>query len=102
MATKQAAKPAPSVRSIDDFRSAHDRSFIVPKKIKEALASLGADGWAYEGEFMKMAQISTTELGFYREKFEAHVVQLRGANHNGKRAWAGTKATADKMRKMLS
>lgn len=103
MTTKQAkVPPKPTGRSLDEFRAAHDKSFIVPRKLKAALASLGPGGWAYEAEFVKLAGVSHTELGAYRSQFEDHIVILKGTEHSGRRAWAGTKALAEKLRAMVS
>lgn len=95
---KQAAKQA--ARSIADFRAAHDTSYIVPTKIKAALAAMDG-GWLYEGEFVKLAGISLTQLGLFREQFEEHLVVLKGTTHGGRRAWASTKAVAKQMREMV-
>lgn len=85
-------------RSLDDFRAAHDKDFIVPAKIKEGLKALGG-GWEYEVAFAKLAGVSLTDLSSYRDAFSAHVVAVK---RDGKRAWAGTAATAEKMRGMVS
>lgn len=88
-------------RSLDEFRSSYDRSYIVPRKIKDALVKL-ADGWLREVDFAKLAGVSPTDLAAYRAEFEEdHVVALTGADR-GKRAWAGTKRVATKMREMVS
>lgn len=82
--------------SLQEFRAAHDKSFIVPQKIRAALKALG-DGWEYEAQFTRMAGISQTELGNYREQFSEHVVMVDRI----KRVWAGTKAAAAKLREMV-
>lgn len=87
----------PGGRSLNEFRETHDKNFIVPKKIKAALAALGG-GWEYEMAFAKMAGISLGDLSAYRSMFEEdHVVVIGGS----KRAWAGTKLAAEKMRAMV-
>lgn len=101
-ASKPKAEKAPkSGRSIADFRAAHDTSYIVPTKIKAALAAMDG-GWLYEGEFVKLAGISLTQLGLFREQFEEHLVLLKGTTHSGRRAWASTKALAKQMREMVA
>ena len=91
--------PAPtSGRSLSEFRSTFDRDTIFPKKIDAALTQLGKDGWAYEVEFAKLAGIGLAQLATYREAYAEHVVPL---NRDSKRAWAGSKAMAAKMREML-
>lgn len=86
-----------SGKSLADFRVTHDRSFIVPERIKDALKALG-DGWEYEMQFTKLAAVSSSELSSYRDQFSDYVVVLR---RDGKRAWAGSPATAQKMREMI-
>lgn len=83
-------------RSLNEFRETHDKSYIVPKKIRTALTALGS-GWDYEMPFAKLAGVSLGDLSAYRSMFEDHIVVVEKT----KRAWAGTKATADKMRAMV-
>lgn len=100
-----AKKTAPQLskgKSLEEFRSAHDKNYIVPRKIKEALAKLG-DGWEYESEFMKLAGLSTTDLVTFREQFEEYIVlvKVNGTSHR-KNVWAGTPAFASKLRNMVA
>lgn len=88
-----------SGKSLQDFRAEHDKSYIVPKKIKGALEKLG-DGWEYEVHFMRLAGISVTDLAAYRDQFEDHIVVVGG--RNTKRVWAGTTKLAAQMREMVS
>lgn len=87
-----------SGRTLNDFRAAHDKNFIVPNKIRAALEKLG-DGWEYEMEFMRLAGICTTDLATFRDQFGDHIVSTGGKNP--KRVWAGTKALATKLREMV-
>jgi|SRR3990172_5038344 len=91
------AKPSKSGRSLQDFRSEYDKDFIVPQKIGEALKVLGG-GWEYEVQFAKLASVGLVDLSNYRDAFAEHVVVL---GREGRRAWAGTKEVAVKMREML-
>ena len=84
-------------RSLNDFRSEYDKNYIVPRKIKEALMELG-EGWEYEVNFAKIAGVGLVDMGNYRDEFSQHIVVL---NREGRRAWAGTVATAHKMREMI-
>ncbi len=93
-----AAKVAREGKSLADFRAEHDKSFIVPKKIRDALEKLG-DGWQYEVEFLRTAGLSTTDLAAYREEFLDYTVNVGG--RTPRRVWAGTKALAEKMRAMI-
>jgi hypothetical protein len=102
---KVAATPvavASKGKSLEEFRSAHDKNYIVPKKIKEALAKLG-DSWEYEVDFLKLASLSTTDLAQYKDQFEAYIVPVKvsGGSHK-KNVWAGTPAFAAKLRELAS
>lgn len=107
MSTKKTPKPTKSAgpaakpigKSIEEFRAAHDKSFIVPRKIKAAIEKLG-NGWQSELEFAKLAGLSMTDLGAYRAQFEDFVVVV--ARDGSRRVWAGTKALAAKMREMVA
>ena len=82
-------KKAP--KTLADFRSAHDRNVIVPAKIKAALAKMaeeGAENWEYEKELIALAGISVTDLGQFRDQFEAHIVSTTGKNP--KKVWFAT------------
>ena len=86
-------------KSLQDFRAEHDKSYIVPKKIKDALEKLG-DGWEYEVHFLRLAGLSVTDLAAYRDQFESHTVLVGG--RNAKRVWVGTAKLATQMREMVS
>ncbi len=78
-------------KSLADFRAKHDKSIIVPAKIKaalDAMAKEGADNWEYESDFTRRASISQGELGTYRDQFKDHVVMVGG--RNPKRVWVAT------------
>lgn len=87
------------VNTLDSFRALHDESVVVPNKIRAALATVmkeSAEGWRYEGDLLKLAGISTTQLAGYREEFKNHIVEIGG--RNAKRVWfadpkVATKAT---------
>lgn len=85
-------------KSLDEFRAAHDPNYIVPRKIKDGLAQLG-DSWEYEVPFLRLCGLSVTQLANFREQFEEFYVATKGKNP--KRCWAGTKATAQKLREMI-
>lgn len=84
-------------RNIDQFAESHDRTVIIPKKIKSGLSALG-DSWEYESEFIKRCKLSNKDISDYREQFKEHVVDLTA---DRRRAWAGTKRFADKMRERV-
>lgn len=86
-------------RSMEEFRSLHDKAFIVPKKIRDGLERLGSDGWDYEVGFIKLAGLSTTDLANYRDEFADFVVNVGGKSP--RRVWAGSKQLATKLRLMV-
>lgn len=96
--TPELAKAKGAGRPVADFRSAHDKSFIVPQKIEAALKKLG-DGWEYEAAFLKLAELSVTDLAKYRPQFEDYIVMTTGPN--AKRVWSGTKELAAQLRTMV-
>ena len=102
---KPAASSAPESTTksvghgIEEFRAQYDRSYRIPRKIREALQRLG-DRWLREIDFAKFAGVGSVDISAYRGEFEAdYVVELTGGN-NGKRVWAGTKALARKLREL--
>lgn len=92
------AAKKPAGKSIDEFRAAHDKDFIVPQKITAALEALG-DSWEYELAFLKLAGLSTSDLAAYRNQFEKYIVETGG--RASKRAWCGSPALATKLRAMV-
>lgn len=83
-------------KKLEDFRSVHDKSLIIPAKIEAAFKKIGPYCWLYEAEFMAEAGISQTDFSRFRAPFEAHMVETRGKNP--KRVWCGSKALAAKLR----
>jgi hypothetical protein len=84
------------IRSLSEFKQTVDKDTIVPSRIREGLKVIGAMGWVYEVEFCKLAKISSSDLGNYRDSFADFVVPIKE-----RRAWAGSKSMADKLRAML-
>lgn len=89
-------------RTVSDFRNAHDRDVIVPRKIKaalEELAKIGPEHYEYEIDFMKLASISAGEVTKYRDQFAAHIVETPAAHGKSvKRVYFGNAKTAAKLR----
>lgn len=101
-ATRENAKPsyskAANVKTLADFRQAYDKDTIIPAKIRDGLGFLGPEGWEYEVEFAKMCGVSLYDMGRVRDRFADNIVTI---GRNSKRAWAGSKALAAKMREMV-
>ncbi len=93
---------ATKAKTINDFRALHDANIIVPNKIKAALAAMlkeGAEQWDYEGDFMKRAAISQTQVGTFREQFLAHIVDVPSVSgRQGRRIWVADPKVAKKLR----
>ena len=89
-------------RDLQAFRASHDKSFIIPARIKAALEQLG-DSWEYEAEFIRRCQLSTGDFARYRDSFLDFSVETGSLNGNrGKRVWAGSKAFAAKLREQMT
>lgn len=64
-------------KTIADFRNAHDKDVIIPRKIRaalEAMLKVGVENWEYESDFVKLAGISQTDVTRYRGEFLKHIV----------------------------
>jgi hypothetical protein len=85
----------PKVKSVDQFRDLYDKDTIIPRKIEAGIASLG-DGWVYESEFSRLAEVSHSQLSTYREGYLDHVVQTPD-----KKIWVGDVKIAQKMRELV-
>jgi len=94
--------PKPKAKTLDDFRANHDRSVIVPNKIKAALAKLleiGPEHYEYEADFIKIAGISQADIGLFRDQFLDHVVETPKTHASReKRVWFGDRKVAAKVR----
>lgn len=101
MATKaKTATKAPAKtpgKDVQAFRELHDKSYIIPKKIKDGLAALG-DSWEYEADFMRRCGLSHTDFAAHRDDFMEFYVTVGG--QKSKRVWAGTKSFAAKLREL--
>jgi hypothetical protein len=95
--TKPAAKTAG--RDINAFRESHDKNYIVPKKIEEALKALGPDKWEYSADFIKLCDISVTDMAMFRESFSDFWLEV--GSKTKKIVWCGSKGLATKLRQMV-
>ena len=85
-----------SAKSLKEFRMLYDKDVIVPRKIKEALKRLGANGWTYEAELIHDAGISQTDMGNFRHLFTDFYVDMKS-----KRVWAGSTKFAQTLKGMI-
>jgi hypothetical protein len=86
-------------RDINAFRESHDKNTIVPRKIDAALKALGPDKWEYQPDFIKLAEISVTDMAMFREQYADFTVEIRAKIR--KVVWCGSKALATKLRGMV-
>lgn len=66
------AKP----KSIEDFRKAHDQSFIVPERFKAGIKAMGPNGWMYMGDFMREYKINPAQGTAYRDQFSGYLHEV--------------------------
>lgn len=86
-------------KTLADFKAIHDPNVVVPSKIRKALEAMtknGPENWEYEGEFIRLAGISTTQMGAFRDQFVEHIVETSGKQ--AKRVWFGSTKAAAKAR----
>jgi len=89
-------------RTIADFRSVHDKNVIIPNKIRaalEAMRKIGPEHYEYEADFIKLAGISNTDMGSFRDQFLAHIVETPNVRGNAsRRVWFADAKVAKKLR----
>lgn len=89
-------------RTIADFKASHDRETVVTTKVRaalEALAKVGPEHYEYEGDFIKLAKISQTDVTLVREKFKDHIVEAAAVHgKTARRVWVGNLKTAKALR----
>lgn len=90
-----AKEPKKGGKDLETFRSLHDKSFIVPQRIRTGLKLLG-ESWEYEQEFAQRCKLSLADFSRFREQFAEYYVEIGGKSI--RRVWAGSKAFADKLR----
>lgn len=91
-----ASKP----KTLADFRAVHDKSVVIPNKIRARLAAMlkiGPEEHDFEVDFLKAAGVATNEIGAYRDQFDAHIVTV-GGTRNPKKVWFADPKVAKKAR----
>lgn len=99
-----AVRPPQAVRgkSFNEFVEHNDRNVMIPKRLTTALKQMG-NSWEDEREFLKLAGVSNTDITRFRDQFQEYIVVYRSAETgNVRRAWAGTKELAKKMRERVA
>lgn len=108
MAKAKNPTPAPKKPStLDTFKSLHDPTVIIPRKIQAALAKLAREdvAFAYEATdarggsltMTKRADVSTVHLAQYRALFADHIVKVpdqTGKRRGPRLVWFGDAAVA--------
>ena len=86
-----------SGKDVESFRQLHDKSYRIPRIVKDALADLG-ESWEYEVDFIKRSGVSALDLATFRDQFADHWIEVRTGGRNSKRVWCGTVKFANKLR----
>jgi hypothetical protein len=100
--------PEKKPKTIADLRAAHDRTVIVPNRIREALAALKASGdaWTYEADFQLLLKpaLSNLDISRYRDGFTDFWAELPSPSgkNRAKRVWFASKAAADQWKAVSS
>lgn len=93
---------SPAIKNEDEFTKNYDKNYIIPNKIRAALAKLKKTGWCEELDFLKLSGISNSDLVRFREPFlDDHVVVVPNDHRHPKRVWCGSKALTEKFRAKL-
>lgn len=89
-----------TTKTVASFKALHDRSVVIPQKIKAAIDKMAVTGgtqhWEYESDFIKLAGVSAADLNAHRDTFKDFVVEARavGNSRSARRVWFATKAAA--------
>ena len=91
-------------KTLDSFRLAFDPEVKIPNKIRLGLQSLlaaeGPEGWEFELEFCKRADVGPSVIGKFREQFNDHIVEVKcdTRSNNRKFVWFADAKVAKKAR----
>jgi hypothetical protein len=94
-------------KTIEDLRATHDRTVVVPNRIRQAIAILKASGdeWAYEQDFIALVKppIANVDIAKYRGQFLDFWADMPSSNGKSsvRRVWFATKASADKWKETV-
>src|SRR5208282_6094699 len=94
-------------KTLADLHAAHDKSVMIPNRIRAALAALLASGddWAYEPDFMALTKpgISSIDISKYRDQFKDYWAEMPSTNKSRvARVWFPSKKLADKWKENVS
>ncbi len=94
---------APKVKkTLADLSAAHDKNVMIPNRIRQAIAIIGASGddWIYEQDFLALTKpgISTTDIAKFRGQFTDFWSDMPAVNGKSsvRRVWFASKALAKK------
>lgn len=96
MSKKPPAKPTKN--TLSDLRALHDRSVIVPNRIRDALAQLRKMGraWMYESDFAQLVKppIGNQDISKYRGQFDRFWTETPSTNGKSsvRKVWFATEA----------
>jgi hypothetical protein len=87
-----------SKKTIADLRAIHDKSVVIPNRIKGALAALKASGdaWTYETDFIRMAKppLSSIDISRFRDQFSEYWADMPAVDgkKTARKVWFTTPA----------
>ena len=86
-----------------DFVAKFSRKFVIPNKIRAALAELGPKGYEEQGEFLKRTGVTPVDLNAYKSEFDDHVIEARPVGGNSKvvTIWVGSASFASELQESL-
>jgi hypothetical protein len=94
-------------KTIADLRAVHDKTVVVPNRIRAALAALAAssDAWAYEQDFIRLSKppIACMDISRYRDQFTDFWADTPGTNGKSsvRRVWFASKKLADEWKETI-
>jgi hypothetical protein len=94
--------PQGKPKTLAEFRAAHDKSVIIPTRIRAQLAKMAAihpEEWDYEADFLRNAGVANQDIKNYRDLFAKFIVEPIGKN--AKRVWFATEKAAATARGVL-
>lgn len=93
--------------TIADLRAVHDKSVVIPNRIKAALNQLHASGdaWIYESDFMRLCKppVSGQDIARFRDQFQDFWAEMPSVNGKNqvRRVWFATKSAADEWKESI-
>jgi hypothetical protein len=95
-------------KDISSFRAMHDKSVIIPARIRTAFATMiktdGSEAWEYEGDLSRLAGVGPPDFRDYKELFKDHMVETPPTNgrKSARVVWFADPKVAARVRKDMA